>query len=582
MTTLRRVWVPLTLAMGGLVLLSPMLSDLSTVGATDDWRWFHLHWEASRAALMLHGELPGWNPYHCGGHVHWANPQTQFLSPAWWPTLGIGAPAGLKLFTALHLIAGLLAMAWLARDLGLTGAALCTACAVWALSGFFAWHIGGGHVAFQPFWYAPAALAAWRRSLMDARWMAAVAGILALMALEGGVYPVPFTALLLLIHAIHRTVTAERGPRPLVGLAASGLVAGLLAGVKIGPVVAFLEAHPRAVSMEDRLGVPELLTMFVSRSQELRFGDHVFVRPEYASYVGVPIVVALALLAFTGGLRRHTVWWIGLAAFAALTLGDHGVWSPWALLHSAPIFGGLRVPSRFAVMVTLHLAVLSGFAVAALQGWVRNRPGQGGPARLARVLPVVFALAVTFDLASLGRLQFDRFDSPTPPAVPTSAATFRMTRTPWRQAWALPARSEGTTTCYEPHRLPPGKVRADRPHEAYPAGAARGRVRVATWSPGRVEVRGELETAGLVVLNQNDHAGWTVDGGVRASHRGLPASELPPGPFMTTFVYRIPGLALGAFASLLGLMLTWVLARTTDDSWRALGASLSTLLSRDR
>ena len=573
MTWVRRWWAPLTLVAGGAVLLLPMLAAPGAVGATDDWRWFHLHWEVTRTALLLHGELPAWNPYHCGGHVHWANPQTQVLSPFAWPALALGVPVGLQLFTLVHLALGLLSMAWLAAEHGITGAARVTACAVWALSGFFAWHVGGGHVAFQPLWYAPAALAASHRALSDSRWIAAVAGVLTLMALEGGVYPVPFTVVLLAIHAAWASAYAGRWLRPIAGLAIAGGVGALAAGIKLVPVLAFLRDHPRTTALDDSLSVAELLRMFVSRSQQARFGDHAFVWPEYASYVGVAVVGALAVLAVRRGLRRHAVWWIGLLVTASLALGDHGGLSPWALLHAAPVFESLRVPSRFAVLVTLHVAVLAGFAIEELQRWVARRDWRRGARGLAHALPVLFAVGVTADLATLGQRQFGRFEAPTQPPDPPTSDPFRMTLTPWRQAHALPGRREGTTACYEPHRLPSGKVAPGPAHFVYGDREDKKALTIRSWRPTRIEIEGEIGDRARVLLNQNDHVGWGVEGGGRRTQlRGMPAAELQPGAVRLAFVYRIPGLGWGLLASLIGCAGLAVVGRTTDERWAAVRA----------
>ena len=42
---------------------------------TGDTRQFAMMWEVSRVSLRDFGELPSWNPYHCGGVVHYLDPQ---------------------------------------------------------------------------------------------------------------------------------------------------------------------------------------------------------------------------------------------------------------------------------------------------------------------------------------------------------------------------------------------------------------------------------------------------------------------------------------------------------------------------
>src|SRR5206468_2796731 len=67
--------------------------------------------------------------------------------------------------------------------------------AVMAACGFFAEHIGGGHLSFTPFLYLPAILWAFRRALAappaDFRHAVLAAALLAATVLEGGTYPAP-------------------------------------------------------------------------------------------------------------------------------------------------------------------------------------------------------------------------------------------------------------------------------------------------------------------------------------------------------------------------------------------------------
>jgi len=48
----------------------------------------------------------------------------------------------------------------------------------------------------------------------------------------------------------------------------------------------------------------------------------------------------------------------GDPAALALLLGDHGVASPYRWLRALPVFGSLRVPTRYWVLVNLGVALL--------------------------------------------------------------------------------------------------------------------------------------------------------------------------------------------------------------------------------
>ena len=558
MPRLRRLLPALLLLTCAAGFLAQPLAHPTWQGSTDDWRWFHFHWEVSRTTVVDYGQLPGWNPYHCGGHVHLANPQTQLLSPLAWPALALGVPLGLKLFLVLHLLAGLAGVWWLGAVLGQRALGRAAAAVVFCFGGFFAFHVGGGHSAFLPFLYLPAMLAAFHLGLRDARWLAAVAGLLALAALEGGVYPLPYSALTLGVYALTHAVSG-RSFGPLLRLAAAGGLGALVAGVKLVPVLLFLGERPRVVPSDDALAVTEVFQMFLSRRLERAYPGHLYVWPEYASYVGAPVLAAVGLLLLFRG-RRYVRWYLILLVFSLLMMGNHGPWSPHEWLHALPVFRSLHVPSRLAVVVTLCLALLCGFAVHELAAW--TAPGRWpAPLRRAlRVLPVVFVVGVAGDLVTFGQTQLGRFTDVPRPGHADEGTAFRLTRDAWKNGPWLPRYRLATVACYEPNPVPRGKVRPGP--AAFSAGGARGEVRVAEWSPNRVRVEGRLDAPGLVVLNQNDHGGWRLEGdGERARHRGMPAARLPSDRFVTTFVYRPPGLVPGLVASAAGLLLLGLLVR---------------------
>ena len=67
-----------------------------------DWQMVHHNWEAAWVTVTRHGEMPLWDPYHCGGIPLFGNPESppncrrvdiasrrpvRILWPyVWWPT----------------------------------------------------------------------------------------------------------------------------------------------------------------------------------------------------------------------------------------------------------------------------------------------------------------------------------------------------------------------------------------------------------------------------------------------------------------------------------------------------------------
>jgi hypothetical protein len=108
-------------------------------------------------------------------------------------------------------------------------------------------------------------------------------------------------------------------------------------------------------------------------------------RPDgFAEFTGALPLVVLGTILVVAARRWKEVprLWVGLAvASAALAVGpflhvagvNTYVPGPWALLRYAPVLGLTRSPSRFAVLVTLAVAVLFAWALARLRDTRRGR-----------------------------------------------------------------------------------------------------------------------------------------------------------------------------------------------------------------
>jgi hypothetical protein len=108
-------------------------------------------------------------------------------------------------------------------------------------------------------------------------------------------------------------------------------------------------------------------------------------------------LVAIAVVAFAtwrAGFRPKAGWWILTIGFAALALGpfvlvggvNTYVPGPWALLRYVPVIGLARMPTRFAIVAALGLAMLLAGALVAI--------GTRWPARRRAISLVVGALLI--------------------------------------------------------------------------------------------------------------------------------------------------------------------------------------------
>jgi hypothetical protein len=523
----------------------------------NDWPYFHHLWEAGYVAVTRYGEWPLWDPFNCGGVTLFGNPQSPHLSPLFWLSLPLGPTLASKVFVVLHATAGFASMYWLARvDFGLSVAGAALASLAWAGSGFFAGHVSTGHAAFLPFYFAPLVLLLWRRAVLGPRHAVWLACVLVLVLLEGGVYPFAYFALLLAFAAL-----ASAGASLASTLRAASLtvlLTALLGAIRLLPIVDELGRHPRTMESVDGVAPLEMLQILTVRylpfdERTWGTGAHRFDWVEYGSYVGYGVFALGALgIALCVRQRRYVVP-AGALLFFVFALGDHGDASPWSLLHRLPVYDSLRVPSRFAVLLTLFLALAAGMAL----DWLLRKLPRG---RDAIGWLAVFAIGA--DFAAVHARVVDRWHDPPIRSAPVAQRMHLAGGLSYgRDFPSLPRLNIGTTECYEAIRLDP--VPGLWTGDVAQARVAEGRGEVHAW--GRTTTRlwadVTLPEAGRVLFNQNHAPGWRSDRGAVANDRGLLAVDAPAGRQRIEVVYRPPTLwpALGAFV--LGVALCLLLMR---------------------
>jgi hypothetical protein len=565
-------------------------ASLLHLGSTDDWRHFAMLWEAARVALGDFHQLPSWNPYHCGGLVLYQHPESPFPGPLflltffWLPTA-----VAMKVWIVAHLVCGTLGARALVADRGGSAAEQLLAAAVMAASGFFAQHIGGGHLSFTPFLYLPLILWAFRRSLRDLRYAVVVAGLFAVTVLEGGTYPAPLMAVALAAECLARLGSAEdrRAMARVVPVVAALFV--LLAGVRLLPELHYLREHPRLEPLDDGIGLGEIFSFWTTREHPRRMATHRYVWPEYDTYVGV-VPVALMLVGVLVALLvrdpRRRERRIDLAVFATLVwcaLGRVRPLSLAALLHVLPAFRSLRVPSRFLGPAMVGFGLL---AAAALAAGRRLAEGRGPRVALAaRAIALVLVLGVALDICLTNQRVMQQGLEPILPSGRASADFFQNSGADYGRLASFPVAGYGTRGCYVAleWRPAPGIVDGRGPQARLEPPTA-GTVVPAPWSPNALAFDVRLESPATLIVNQNYETGWRAEGGetvgayvvlerrfwdIRARPSELPAKgaigllavPLPAGAHHLVLRHRPPWLWPGAVLSLIGVGLAAALLR---------------------
>lgn len=405
-----------------LLLFAPFLFEGRVLWSQDIGRVYYPVASLLRETLRT-GDLSRllWCPELGAGFPLVADGVTTPFYPPHWPLLVLLHPA--QALTAALFVAFLasgLAMAAFVRTLGLGHAAAAVAGLVYAWSGFAVGHaVHVNVVAGLPF--LPLMLLFLERAARGApRRNVTLAGLsFGLQCLGGHPQVALMSAALGVGYALVRLWPPRMSARDLARLA--GLVAlfvalgaGIsaiyylpmaeLAGQSVRPEGGL--SHARAVAYA--LPLPHLVTavspfFFFDASTGAYQGAWNPV--EMALYAGLPTVV-LAGIALWSRPRDPLARFFAAAALIALLLALGDATPLYGLLHSLPIFRGLRAPARYVLLVDAALAVLAALGLDSLQ----NEAGATVSRRARLVLAAAAVLAVGVPFAEplwRGRLAGD-------------------------------------------------------------------------------------------------------------------------------------------------------------------------------
>jgi hypothetical protein len=580
-----------TLVVSTKVVLGPFFDDLTKAGF-HDWDSAAAYRYITVVALKKYHELPWYNPFLCGGFPAWA--------------YGEGAPnlvsiylpfyIALPILTALRVeilgsaVISLLGAYALAARYTKSVALRTLTAAVYTLNGRWALQTAAGHSWHLQYAWTPLALLFFDMACERGRskWALAAGAALAAMLYQGGIYPVPQTALVLLCFALSRAIF-DRTPRPIGAFAIAGLSSIGFSAPKLLPIVDLMRRYERKIDSTETIGLNELGAMLTSHDQNFNGGaafPHAYGWHEWGMYLGWPMVYAMWLaLIFAQGARQMPAKLSGLL-FLVLSLGAFADYAPWTLLHKLPAFASQHVPSRFLYIACLCLMLV---LVGWTERWLGALIGRAPWIDVLLVIPVWFCV---MDIAEVSRVTTEAPFSLRMPAI-TWHKDFKHIVWPAYNyeppgAWAgpsLPAMmaNEGFLGCYSvPDRAEPHGAVAERDPtyrgEAHVEEGS-GYAAVTHWSPNGVEVAYSGATPGAVlVYNMNYDTSWRADGHPALEYQHAVATRLDAAEGTVRFRYfprMLPwGLLLFAATSALavwGYRPRRVGAKSRRRALRALG-----------
>jgi hypothetical protein len=556
------------------IVCSPWLTNLWTLGF-HDWDVETSHRYLVKLSLLRYGELPGWNPYACGGFPAWGFIEggTILVSPWLVPYLVLPMALSLRVEVIGMGLLGVAGAYAVAGRFSRSPAARALVVALWGLDSRWALQASVGHTWHLSYALLPWCLYFFERARMETSRFGprfGLAAMLAMLVYSGGIYPLSHTVLSLGLYAV-ALAALERSGKPLGVLAASGVLGVGLSAPKLLPMLHVFGRAPRLVASDETLDVRTLIELLTSTDQgvrsihgHLQLGWH-----EYGMYVSFAGIGLLALgLLVARGRRELALGLVGLA-FIVLALGSFHPAAPWRLLHRyIPFFASQHVPSRFLYPALLLLSLV---AASGLGRWAQRR-------RFRQIAASAAVLCLGLHVAMVARQPMTQGMWMVAPPIPESPEFHFSQEPPFayeKPDWAGPVYlamlgNRGVVNCYGAPPFEGQRARAiSDPHyrgEVYVDGpdgqAGVATARVAAWGPNLARV--ELEGAGAgstLVYNMNYDDGWRSDAGPVVAVDNKVAVRLDGPRSSVTFRYLPPRLPEGLLLAGLSVAACAVLFR---------------------
>jgi hypothetical protein len=540
------------LAAAGFKLLSPFFQSVSTFGF-HDWDVQSVYRYITVISLKRYHEPPWWHPWLCGGFPAWAYVEgaTNFVSPylPLYLTLPVQVAERLEIVGGATL--GVVSTYLLAGRFTKSVAVRTLVAVAYAINGRWALQISTGHTWHLQYAWLPLALLFFDISLDPGKrvWAFLAGLVLAQEIYSGAIYPLPHTALLLIVYAGALAIV-RRSARPIASLAMASLSGIGFAAPKLFPMIDMMRRYPRKVDSTEYVDLGQLVEMFANPNQAYgqgpvavpRWGWH-----EYGIYVGPWIVLAMILgfVAATG--PRAVVLKAAGLLFFLLGAGAFHPKAPWTLLHTLPAFSSQHVPTRFLFPAVLLLMLVFATLVArSLDPLIRRRPWID----VALLVPVYF---VAMDIVGVGRKSTEHvFFMVAPPIQPrpefhqAAVSPYNYTPGDWSGSTLLGMfANTGVVGCYG---VPDDLVRGAIPetsneyhgetHLVSKDGVPVGNARIVEWTTNRATVEYDQAPPGaLLVYNMNYDPEWRVNGVPAVPYKSTVATSVSAGSGRVKFSY---------------------------------------------
>lgn len=555
------IWALLVLSiLGSLVYYYPILNSGNNLGI-QDWDQNFAWTEFTRVSLLDFHQFPLWNPYKCGGSIHFANPEIPVLSFQTLFALIFGTVRGIKLSIFSHGVIGFIGFYFLARQYKLSYIGSLLASIIFSFSGITGSFLSAGMVVLTSFAYTPYILFCFNRSLQNRRW-GIISGILFSISFYAGYH----ISLLLGVYIFVYTFVAsivKRTYSPFKSLLMMIFTSSLIILPKLLFSYQLIQIYPRIVHDVSGYSIQNLIYFLLSQKQNLFNEMNVHgvyeAIDENSIYVGI-LSFVLFLLFFVynrKGVRNNISLVISLLIIFWIMLGSAIYPSLYKVIQHFPVFSSFRVAQRFRFDFIIPFSLLIGLGLDNIARLLQTH-------KIARPISIVCLLVIYVDLTIFSssnflsktliivnpEAQLSREDA----FIQTTANNpdFEIQRTiqiperfldetnfiPWSFEYLKIHQNMGVLKCYDmitSYVRPVGIGNERYQGEFYLFNSVEGvNVENTYWSPNKQIFKitnDEKVKNNTIIINQNFYPGWIVKINNNACERstffnGLPATKI--------------------------------------------------------
>jgi hypothetical protein len=473
-----------------------------------EWDWGHhlFYYEVARKSILEFHQIPLWNPYHCGGNVMLANPQSVFLSPSFIFVLLFNTVRGIKISILAHAFLGMFGFFLLSKQLKIKGISSYLPSIIFMLSGTYPVHIMVGHSTWQAMAWLPYVFLFYLRSMTEKKYIFLSAIFLVFIFFQGHGYLFLFTVLFLFLYSIFKAIQLRKMRLMLVTIFLL-LVVFLLGGIKLIPTIEFMKDYPRMVQ---RFIYPysfEIFYNFLLNQQLTKNLESILKNAEYYTflknveyyiYIGVCSFL-LSLFGMFVNFKRE--WPLIVTGLIFLTI-SFGFWTN--ILRVLPFFQTARVLSRYIVIFIFTISIFAGFGLSKLEEH-----------RYGTLISLIIISFITIDLLLANSSLFYHAFRERPPQINRTSFFYQVTTSKkYENLYFSLLENVGQINCYEEfpisreNAIPKyvdGKMNAEYRGEAFLLYG--GNASIVFFSPNKVKIKVNTQKENILILNQNFYKG---------------------------------------------------------------------------